>query len=458
MVMASLEPKQANANPSEVQPSTIERAIALSARPDPLPSWWSSLDGGLRLFLDACVGSAFRPQPWITLASALAVFGTAAGRIYAGPTGVRTNIYTIGIGQSASGKGHPLKWAQNALMQADLGRLLGGSAIASGTAMISALEISPTTLFCIDEVHELMGASMSKGGESKRYLSEINKNLLHLYTMSDGEWLGTAYANAKEKPRVPICQPCASLFGVSTPDAFWKVFSSGAALDGTLGRLLIFETDNNFPGRQERGGSDIPADVLEAVRMVNAGVPSHVHFPMGHGSSAKPNPWRVPYADKPAADHASEIADEEDALCREYCDTPLVALFGRTSEQVQKLALIRAISADPHCPHIRSRDLEWAFNVHGLIVAGMRRAIEFQMADTPTEARVKHMGNVVRQLCASHQLATSSMITRGCQKLSNSERLEALQTLMEQGDVEQIPFTGERKHGPVPRQYLWVGA
>lgn len=438
--------------PATIPPATIPGRAA-DADPKALPRWWHKLDGGLRLFVDSGTTSAIKPQPWITLAAGLAVFGTAAGRRYAGPTGVRSNIYAIGIGQSTSGKGHPLKWAQSALMQADLVRMLGGSAIASGAAMISGIEQNPVALYTIDEVHELMGAATGK----ERHLAEINKNLLTLYTTSDSDWLGTAYANTKEKPRVTVCQPCVSLFGVSTPLAFWNVFKSGAAYDGTLGRLMVFETDDSFPQRQAPDSSIIPAELVASVRAVAAGVPGHEHFPMGDGPSVRPSVWSVGYASEAAKQFARDVADGEDRLCRAHDGQPTVALIGRTSEQVQKLALIKAVAANPANPQLRLVDLEWAVDVHTIVRDRMMRAIQTEMADNPTEERVKRMAKVIRELSGPETLATASQITRACQSMSSRERLEALETLIEQGDVEQVPFNGHFGAGRPPRQYHWVG-
>jgi hypothetical protein len=52
-----------------------------------------------------CVGTAVREQPWLSLGGALACFSTAMGRRYMGPTGVRPNLYVLGVAPSVVGQG-----------------------------------------------------------------------------------------------------------------------------------------------------------------------------------------------------------------------------------------------------------------------------------------------------------------------------------------------------------------
>lgn len=142
------------------------------------------------------------------------------GRRYTGPTGVRSNIYAIGLAGSSSGKNHPLIWAQECLVAAGLHNRLGDNCIASGTGMITTLKAQPCVIYPLDEVDGIIRASTDKN-KAARHLAEVADNLLTLYTSSHAAFNGTDYANHKEKPRIRIEQPNLSLFGVCTPEAFW---------------------------------------------------------------------------------------------------------------------------------------------------------------------------------------------------------------------------------------------
>ena len=89
---------------------------------------------------------------------------------------------------------------------------------------------------------------------------------------------GPAYANAKEKPREVIEQPCLCLFGVTTPGVFWGSLSSDNVIDGSLARMLIFESENHYPDPQRA--------VREMARVVRPGGDGVV--PHGQGARDEP--------------------------------------------------------------------------------------------------------------------------------------------------------------------------
>ena len=442
---------------AEGTPPAVVPATPVPVNDSAPPSWLRGLDGGLALFVDRCTATARKPQPLLTLGAALAVFGTVMGRRYAGPTGVRPNVYIIGLAASSSGKNHPLTWAQEALVQAELHGKLGGSNIASGAGMVSTLEAQPNTLYALDEVDEIIRAACDKA-RAPRHLTEITRHLLSFYTSSHTGYNGTDYANRKEKPRTRIEQPSMSLFGVCTPEAFWSAFKSGAALDGTLGRMLVFESEQNYPmPRAVSGANVIPADLLDILKQVDKGVEGHKHFPAGDSAVSVPNPYVVGYASTAARSFADDMAVEETNLCRKYDGRPITSLYGRTCEQVQKLALIKAVAANPHRPQLRLCDLEWGAGVYQLVVQRMATAVEQNISDNDYEASLKKMAKVIRDATdADPRGASMSDVTRRCQSIDGKRRRDIIESLMEGGEVEM--FLGENSGGRIPRFYRWIGA
>jgi hypothetical protein len=95
-----------------------ERPYAPGVQLPAAGEWLKGCDGALGRFVQECVGSAVREQPWLSLGGALACFSTAMGRRYMGPTGVRPNLYVLGVAPSSSGKDHPQKWARELLHKA----------------------------------------------------------------------------------------------------------------------------------------------------------------------------------------------------------------------------------------------------------------------------------------------------------------------------------------------------
>lgn len=438
---------------------------ALSAREEmeleaglPDPDWLVGLGGGLEMFVRRCLSTARKPQPWITLGAAISLFGSVMGRRYAGPTGLRPNTYIIGLADSSAGKGHPQKWVRQCLQQAELGIMLGGEDIASGQGMISQLEYQPRTLWVLDEVDGLLRAALSSDSRAPAHLTQISRNLLSLYSKPDEIYTGTNYASRKDRPPVLICQPHANIFGATTPEKFWSAFRSGSALDGTLGRMLIFESDVPYPYSRTIDGSTVmPADIIELLKAINKGVPGHDHFPMGDGPGMSPNPYIVPWGSQEAREFFNNLGLQETRLSREKEGRPDKPLYGRMCEQVMKLALIRAVATEPELPQIRLSDLQWATKIYHALTITLVRGVGENVADTQYEVDVNRIGKAVREATDKDPndilLTELSKRTRWCK---SRDRRDILIHLTESGLVRAT--TNTATGGAPTTRYIWTYA
>lgn len=364
---------------------------ASSPNPGKMPNWRKGLTGGLAQFIDYADLTSVSPQPWVALGAALAVFGVLAGRRYAGPSGLRTNLYTIGIAESAGGKDYPLKCLKRLLDDAGMAKMIGGSKIASGSGLITALERQPCTIFPTDEIGFVMQAVADRK-RAPKHAAEIIDNLTEFYTSSEDTFHGTAYANQKEKPRVEIVQPHLCLFGVTTPQVFWGALSSAHVTDGSLARMLIFESDCHFPDRRRRGPKvPLPDTLVEIAKGIAAGAEGHETFPLGDTSLTVPNPYHVPFADQEAEDRHYDIESYGVDMCKAHQGTAKTAIYGRLAENTFKVALIRAIADNPLAPEVTATDLEWAFDVVEHSVNTVLRAIDKRVSDNEEEAKLKRI-------------------------------------------------------------------
>jgi hypothetical protein len=151
----------------------------------------------------------------------------------------------------------------------------------------------------------------------------------------------------------------------------------------------------------------------------------------------KPNVYRLGYASNEARDYAAALSIEETELCRANHGRPIVSLLGRTFEQVQKLALIKAVARAPDAPQIKLADLEWGRLIYDLIVERMKRAIEDNIADTDHEVHVKAIAKLIRDATKlDPDGATSTMLATRYQKINANMRKDILATLVESGQVE----------------------
>jgi hypothetical protein len=375
--------------------SVPQPAAEVISAPSRDPSWLHDLGGGLRMFVDYVTRTAPSPQPWLTLGAALAMYGAVAGRRYAGPTNLRTNVYSIGIADSGGGKDHPLRSTAKLMIAAGLAAHVGGSKIASGSGLISAVTAQPSILFPIDEIGFLISAAADRR-RSPKHVTEILDNLTEFYSMADSTFLGTEYANKTEKPREVIEQPCLCLFGVTTPAAFWASLSSSNVMDGSLARMLIFRSDNDYPNpRHEIDSMDFPADLVAHVQAVSQGADGHIAFPLGEGAVQRPRPYQVPYRDQAAALRARAMREEQTAMLRKHQGTAITSIIARLAENASKVALIKAICDNPASPSISTDDLEWGYLVASKSVDTLMRAVREHVSDSDAEAKLKRLHRII---------------------------------------------------------------
>ena len=410
------------------------------------PAWRRDLgDGALAEFVEHACAAAPSPQPWLTLGAALAMFGAAAGRRYASPTNLRTNIYSIGVADSGGGKDYPLRATTRMMIAAGLANHVGSSKIASGAGLITAITRNPSIYFPIDEIGFLL-ASAADRKRAPKHLTEIIDNLTEFYSLADSTFLGTAYANDKEKPREVIEQPCLCLFGVTTPAVFWGSLTSGNVTDGSLARMLIFESDNHYPDVNHDAIDGTPSQrLVEAMQAIAAGAEGFPPFPMGEGPSQIPKPYTVSYADVQAAARARAMREEQIDMLRKHQGTQVTGIIARLAENAAKIALVRAITNNPGRPAITCADLDWGMGVANRSVQTLMSAVKERVADNEYESTVKRLHKVIAD--AGSAGIDGRTLSRATQFVDRRKRSEILAHLEEAGLINIMKGDSGEKGG-----------
>ena len=413
------------------------------------PNWLRGLGGPLRGFVEYVTATAPSPQPLLALGAGLTAFGAIAGRRYAGPTDLRTNLYCIGIADSGGGKDYPLKSAASLIVEAGMHHVLGGAKIASGPALITSLKKQPNILYTIDEIGFLLSAAANRL-RSPKYILEIMDNMTEFYSMSDSKYLGTDYADQEERPREVIEQPCLCMFGVTTPNVFWSSLSSGNVGDGSLARMIILESENNYPDPQEPVRTDIPVSLVLAAQAIGEGAEGHNAFPLGEHSSQRPKPFNVPYASDDARDLARKIRLTQTDLLRAHEGTAQTSIIARLAENSQKLALIKAICDNPKSPRISASDLEWGYLVAGMSVDTLLRAVKERVADNEQEAKLKRVYSEIAKSGAAGISKTE--LSRACKFMGTTRALNDVIAMLTESDMIRAG-TGKENNGRKPTIY-----
>ena len=409
--------------------------------------------GVLGEFVAHCESTAFSSQPFLALAAAICAIGALAGRRYRTRTDLRTNLYAIGVADSGGGKDHARGMVRKILYAAGLDRYLGGSKIASGAGLLSALGRHPSMLFQIDEAGMWLQSIL--GLKAATHQREIWANLTELYTSANGPFGGTEYANQRENQRVVIHQPNACLYGTTVPGEFWAALESGALQNGSMARFLVFLSPCSYPDTPMPEMQDIPHSLIEGFQAIAAGVPGHD----GGGNLAALMTAQAdiePYTAPETADAAKALTAlraEELAWKRQAEGTYATALIARFLENAYKLALVRAVSRCPEAPVIGAADVEWGRALARHCIDTLMREGGRYVADSDYERKLNKALHLIRKWGPATQ---RDLIRRGF-KLPERERAEIFRTLLESGQIQGIEHSGGANGGWKTIRYHAIG-
>jgi hypothetical protein len=348
--------------------------------------------------------------------------------------------------------------ATELMVKAGEQKKMGGSKIASGQAMITDLTNSPALMYAIDEVGFLISSAADRK-RAPKHATEIIDNMTALYSMAGSTFLGTSYADQSEsggKPRKVIEQPCLSLFGVTTPSVFWGSLTSSNVLDGSLARMVIFQSENDYPDPQfdiER--RDMPARLIMAVQRLVKGADGHNALPMGESNTVAPKPFHVPYADDEARAKAVAMRLEQTDMLRANKGTSQTSVIARLAENAAKIALIKAVAANPLAPTLSAADLEWGMMVARQSVDSLLTAIKEKVADNIQEESRKLVFSVICK--AGYNGISGKELNEPTAKLNRTQRRDIIADLIEAEQIVALEID-KPKGTPGPKGYRYFDA
>lgn len=413
-------------------PSAPAEPVAAAAPPAHL----YELDGALRLFVNYIVTTAIRPQPWLAIGASLAALGTIMGRRYRTHTNLRSNLYVLAMASSGSGKDHARNCIKEAFLAAGLSHHLGGNRLVSGAGLLSALYRQPASLFQLDEFGQFLAQIVDKR-RAPKHLSEIWDLLTELSTSAGNTFLGAEYADQREQPRQDIVQPCCCIHATTVPDPLWAALRHGSLQDGSLARFLVFRSPDDIPDRNlaARPIDEVPAELIQALRTIAAGMPSGRNLTAIAAPVVKPAPYTIPLEPDAAALFRGLDAEMTERQ-RRAVGSGRDAILARVWENTAKLAMIKAVSAAPEAPVVRLADAEWARAVVAHCVATMFDQAERHLADNEIERNHKRVLEIIRAE-GTGGITRKNLYDR-TRFLSRRDREDILATLVESERVTEI--------------------
>ena len=295
-----------------------------------------------------------RQQPALTVAAALAGMSAAMHGKYATGTGLRGNLYVVGLAGSTSGKGSPLDLVKAIASLAGnrpVSNIGSGQGVEDGLAQTESSRLA----LAVDEVgHLLCGMS---GQRADSHMQVAGKMLLELFSASSSVHVTRVLAGG-DKPPQAVFNPFLTLYGTTT-HAKMQGIDPAMITDGTLGRCLVVSGLDHAPMRELPEG--LPSlwgalkhaigDVAEAVGRYGA-------------PQMCPNEQVISY---PLDGDARALQSATIARFNELeskCDGVKRVLIGRRLELALRVALVLAVwdNAGGEGGFIRREHLQWALD------------------------------------------------------------------------------------------------
>ena len=192
--------------------------------------------GMLKVLRDHIIDHSHKPRPKFALASALSIVGcVSSNKVSFGDT--TPNLYQLMIAESGEGKDVPLKAGKSLFIEAGLIHLIGLEQYRGDKSIVKKFESQRERLDIIDEVSKLFRAAKS----ANIFSNSMTEILTELWNSSSSLFMGFT---TSEDTTGMCFNPCLSLMGATTPNAFSETFSSSMLMQGFGGRF-IYTFDNS---------------------------------------------------------------------------------------------------------------------------------------------------------------------------------------------------------------------
>ncbi|MBI1370836.1 MAG: hypothetical protein GC162_19555 [Planctomycetes bacterium] len=405
-----------------------------------LPAWILSPPGLVGELCSWINATAFKPQPILALANAIAFWGAVVGRKVRDEWDLRTNVYTLGVAESGAGKDHSRKCIKRLAAAAGglAAGLLAGEDVASDSGLLQSVFNNPATLFQLDEIGHFIAQANDRNAQA--YTKRIPVTLTKLYSSASSMFRGKEY---KTDDRIDIVQPNVCIYGTTNPATFFEGITTTQVRDGFLGRLLVFQTDNNDPDPIAAKPTDPPAGMVVCVLKW---LERYIEAPAGvvGNLATREFPWQITVKTEPQAE-AIFIDLRADARRRRRKiigdRSGLDALWSRAEENARKVALVIASSCAYDAPIIGADLANYAATLVSVLTDQLVDAIRHNVADTDT-GRIKN--KILAVVRSRRGGVTSTDISRSLKHERPRDRREALADLVEAGElvIETINTVG----------------
>jgi hypothetical protein len=241
---------------------------------------WTRPDGLLGQMADWILATSPYPNRPLAVAASVAVLSAVCGRRFYSPTKSALNVYIACLAGTAVGKDRPLKSIPAILHSAQLAHLSRSAKAFSVSGLEQLVAEAPACVATIDEfATNLLGRISRRGASSHETTMKSLLQELWSRAQEDAPFQTTRYAVPKMKdprfdlaePTTQIQSPSFTLFGVSTPQAFYEALTAGNIEDGFMNRFLIAAAEpRKINDSFEGADSKVPSIISERLQAITA--------------------------------------------------------------------------------------------------------------------------------------------------------------------------------------------
>lgn len=285
--------------------------------------------------------TAIHPQPKLSLAAALGFVAMLRGHKICGGTDLRTNLLIMSMSPTGGGKDHPQKCITKLANVCGLGKNMLGEPVSGGGFLTGLLAANRVGLLVIDEVGRFLGNISNKN--SGGYQKEIVDYIIKTFSCANSTLYGRQHVDTKKNPRIDIHQPHFCCVGSSVKEKIKASCSSTDVLDGFLNRWIVFDAESYVDRKREPKKANPPEWLVEKI-VNNIGS-------VNYNAYGEPEPYEVNFTPE-AWDLFVAFRNKIDVLVR-TSGHPVNALYNRTCEHVEKVALTLCDGEDILCSDVK---------------------------------------------------------------------------------------------------------
>ncbi len=339
--------------------------------------------GTLQRIMDFIESNSSASVPFFSLGSALTFLGAVLGQKVMTESGLRTNLYSISLGYSGSGKDAPMGTIPQLLMRSTAKEIQGPSELTSDAAILSWLaddtQLEHRNVFlCLDEIGQVLKGMKNPGSPQ----AGIPRLLTKLFSSTDRSE-SKAYADRKNNLFIPWHH--VAMYGATTPERFWESITSGEVADGFLARILLFESLHNAPLPDYNVSFDVPQKLVDEISSFYT-IPIKWRPPGNLNINKVPLPNIVPKSNE-GMEVFQTFAIKYHDLKNEHKKNTLglASIYGRAAEHASKIALIHAASTHgAMVKEVGVESVQWACSLVNHLVTHLIRQLEENISDTAT--------------------------------------------------------------------------